>query len=111
SAEASVEYLQVTNGVRVRLRGTGFYDYFSSAIFGLTSGVNPGDEKLQTSPIHLYGGEGEVQVQPAHRTFAWLNLSFFQARQLVPGAVSEALTDLPQARFNLGASLPLGDLF
>jgi hypothetical protein len=56
--------------------------------------------------MQVVGVEGEAKVELSFRTWFWANASFFRAEDL--DGPPSLLTDVPQARFNAGFSLPLG---
>lgn len=53
--------------------------------------------------------EGEARLEASKRANAWVNATFFRAEDLELPSQSRLLTDTPQARFNAGMSMPIGD--
>ncbi len=106
--EIGADLVQVSGEARVRLRANGFYESFTNPIAAVDTSGN-------VVPLHnrqgvrVFGLEGEARLEASKRANAWVNASWFRAEDVGPPSHLKLLTDTPQARFNAGLSLPLGD--
>lgn len=106
--EGGFEYAQTIYEARLKLRGVGFFQNFTDPIttVDLTGNLVPYSNR--PGGVRVVGAEGEARLEAGGRAAAWLNASWFRAEDLATVSQARLLTDLPQARFNAGFSLPLG---
>ncbi|WP_240486659.1 TonB-dependent receptor domain-containing protein [Hyalangium minutum] len=109
TVELGVDVIQASGDSRVRLRGNAFYERFRSPIFPVDTSGNIVPLRNRDLGVRVIGVEGEARLEASKRANAWVNASFFRAEDLELPSQSRLLTDTPQARFNAGVSMPLGD--
>ncbi len=109
TVELGVDLIQAAGESRVRLRGNAFYERFNSPIVPVDTTGNIIPLRNRELGVRVYGVEGEARLEASKRANAWVNASFFRAEDLELPAQSRLLTDTPQARFNAGVSMPIGD--
>lgn len=109
TVELGVDVIQAAGDSRVRLRGNAFYERFRSPIIPVDTSGNIVPLRNRELGVRVYGVEGEARLEASKRANAWVNASFFRAEDLELPAQSRLLTDTPQARFNAGVSMPIGD--
>ncbi len=109
TAELGVDLIQAAGDSRVRLRGNAFYERFRSPIIALDTTGNITPLSNRDLGVRVYGVEGEARLEASKRASAWVNATFFRAEDLELPTQSRLLTDTPQARFNAGMSMPIGD--
>jgi len=109
TVELGVDLIQAAGDSRVRLRGNAFYERFNSPIIPVDNTGNIVPLRNRELGVRVYGIEGEARLEASKRANAWVNASFFRAEDLELPSQSRLLTDTPQARFNVGVSMPIGD--
>jgi outer membrane receptor for ferrienterochelin and colicins len=109
TVELGVDLIQAAGESRVRLRGNAFYERFRSPIIPVDTTGNIVPLRNRELGVRVYGVEGEARLEASKRANAWVNASFFRAEDLELPSQSRLLTDTPQARFNAGVSMPIGD--
>ncbi len=109
TVELGVDLIQAAGESRVRLRANAFYERFRSPIVPVDTTGNIVPLRNRELGVRVYGVEGEARLEASKRANAWVNASFFRAEDLELPAQSRLLTDTPQARFNAGVSMPIGD--
>jgi outer membrane receptor protein involved in Fe transport len=109
TVELGVDLIQAAGDSRVRLRGNAFYERFNSPIVPVDTTGNIVPLRNRELGVRVYGVEGEARLEASKRANAWVNASFFRAEDLELPSQSRLLTDTPQARFNAGLSMPIGD--
>jgi outer membrane receptor protein involved in Fe transport len=109
TVELGVDLIQAAGDSRVRLRGNAFYERFRSPIISLDTSGNIIPLSNRDLGVRVYGVEGEARLEASKRANAWVNATFFRAEDLELPSQSRLLTDTPQARFNAGMSMPIGD--
>ncbi|WP_224360907.1 TonB-dependent receptor plug domain-containing protein [Hyalangium versicolor] len=109
TVELGVDLIQAAGESRVRLRGNAFYERFRSPIIPVDTSGNIIPLRNRELGVRVYGVEGEARLEASKRANAWINASFFRAEDLELPSQSRLLTDTPQARFNAGMSMPIGD--
>jgi outer membrane receptor for ferrienterochelin and colicin len=108
AAEASVEHLSGLGEARLRLRASVFFHRFGNPIAMVDNTGNQVPYRNRTEGVQALGAEGEVRLMLDRRTTAWANASWVRAEDLGTPASARLLTDVPQARFNTGFTVPLG---
>ncbi|MDY7228318.1 TonB-dependent receptor domain-containing protein [Hyalangium rubrum] len=109
TVELGVDLIQAAGDSRVRLRGNAFYERFHSPIIPVDITGNIIPLRNRELGVRVYGVEAEARLEASKRANAWVNASFFRAEDLELPSQSRLLTDTPQARFNAGVSMPIGD--
>jgi outer membrane receptor protein involved in Fe transport len=109
TVELGVDLIQAAGDSRVRLRGNAFYERFSSPIIPVDNTGNIVPLRNRELGVRVFGVEAEARLEASKRANAWVNASFFRAEDLELPSQSRLLTDTPQARFNAGVSMPIGD--
>jgi outer membrane receptor protein involved in Fe transport len=109
TVELGVDLIQAAGDSRVRLRGNAFYEDFRAPIVPLDTTGNIVPLRNRDLGVRVYGVEAEARLEASKRASAWVNASFFRAEDLELPSQSRLLTDTPQARFNAGMSMPMGD--
>ncbi|MFL5350017.1 MAG: TonB-dependent receptor domain-containing protein [Hyalangium sp.] len=109
TVELGVDLIQAAGDSRVRLRGNAFYERFNSPIIALDTSGNIIPLSNRDLGVRVFGVEGEARLEASKRANAWVNATFFRAEDLELPTQSRLLTDTPQARFNAGMSMPIGD--
>ncbi|MBN1208613.1 MAG: TonB-dependent receptor [Myxococcaceae bacterium] len=109
TVELGVDLIQAAGDSRVRLRGNAFYQHFHSPIIPVDTTGNITPLRNRELGVRVFGVEGEARLEASKRANAWVNASFFRAEDLELPSQSRLLTDTPQARFNAGVSMPIGD--
>lgn len=109
TVELGVDVIQTAGDSRVRLRGNAFYERFRSPIIPVDTSGNIVPLRNRELGVRVFGVEGEARLEASKRANAWVNASFFRAEDLELPSQSRLLTDTPQARFNAGMSMPIGD--
>jgi outer membrane receptor for ferrienterochelin and colicins len=109
TVELGVDLIQAAGDSRVRLRGNAFYERFRSPIISLDTTGNIIPLSNRDLGVRVFGVEAEARLEASKRANAWVNASFFRAEDLELPSQSRLLTDTPQARFNAGMSMPIGD--
>lgn len=109
AVELGTDYIQSAGDSRLRLRGNAFYENFLGSIARVdeTGNIVPLDNRQGVRSI---GMEGQVRLESSARANVFINAAWFRAVDVASPPQSQILTDTPQARFNTGASLPIGDL-
>ncbi|WP_395849169.1 TonB-dependent receptor domain-containing protein [Cystobacter fuscus] len=108
--ELGADLIQTAGEARVRLRGNAFYEGFSHPIAAVDTSGNIVPVRNRELGVRVYGVEGEARLEASKRATAWVNASLFRAEDLELPANHLYLTDTPQARFNAGISMPIGDI-
>ncbi|WP_434379923.1 TonB-dependent receptor plug domain-containing protein [Melittangium boletus] len=108
--EAGVDLIRTSGESRVRLRANAFFESFSSPIAAVDTTGNIVPVRNRDLGVNVYGVEGEARLEASRRATAWVNASLFRAEDLELPTTQRYLTDTPQARFNAGLSMPIGDL-
>ncbi len=109
TVELGVDVIQAAGDSRVRLRGNAFYERFHSPIIPVDTSGNIVPLRNRELGVRVFGVEAEARLEASKRANAWVNASFFRAEDLELPSQSRLLTDTPQARFNAGLSMPIGD--
>jgi outer membrane receptor protein involved in Fe transport len=109
TVELGVDLIQAAGDSRVRLRGNAFYESFGAPIIPVDNSGNIVPLRNRELGVRVYGVEGEARLEASKRANAWVNASFFRAEDLELPGQSRLLTDTPQARFNAGMSMPIGE--
>jgi outer membrane receptor protein involved in Fe transport len=109
TVELGVDLIQAAGDSRVRLRANAFYERFRSPIIPVDTSGNIVPLRNRELGVRVYGVEGEARLEASKRANAWVNATFFRAEDLELPSQSRLLTDTPQARFNAGMSMPIGD--
>ncbi|RJS19780.1 hypothetical protein DRW03_21555 [Corallococcus sp. H22C18031201] len=107
--ELGVDLVQTAGDARVRLRGNVFLENFASPIVPVDTTGNIVPLENRELGVRVYGVEGEARLEASRRAAAWINASVSRAQDLELPSQSRLLTDVPQARFNAGVSMPIGD--
>ncbi|PTL77245.1 TonB-dependent receptor domain-containing protein [Vitiosangium sp. GDMCC 1.1324] len=107
--EAGADLIQAAGDARVRLRGNAFFESFSNPIMAVDTSGNIVPVRNRELGVIVYGVEGEARLEASKRANAWVNASVFRAEDQELPANHKYLTDIPQARFNAGVSMPIGD--
>jgi outer membrane receptor protein involved in Fe transport len=107
--EAGADLIQTAGESRVRLRANAFFQSFSNPIIPVDTSGNIVPVRNRELGVRVYGVEGEARLEASKRATAWVNASVFRAEDLELPASHQYLTDTPQARFNAGVSMPIGD--
>ncbi|RYZ37217.1 MAG: hypothetical protein EOO71_28900 [Myxococcaceae bacterium] len=107
--ELGADLLQAAGDTRVRVRGNAFLQNFSSPITPVDTSGNIVPLRNRELGVRVYGVEAEARLEASKRAAAWVNASLSRAQDLELPGQSRLLTDVPQARFNAGVSMPLGD--
>jgi outer membrane receptor protein involved in Fe transport len=109
TVELGVDLIQAAGDSRVRLRGNAFYESFGAPIIPVDTSGNIVPLRNRELGVRVYGVEGEARLEASKRANAWVNASFYRAEDEELPSQSRLLTDTPQARFNAGMSMPIGD--
>ncbi|MCY1042311.1 TonB-dependent receptor [Corallococcus sp. bb12-1] len=107
--ELGADLIQAAGDTRVRVRGNAFLQNFSSPITPVDTSGNIVPLRNRELGVRVYGVEAEARLEASKRAAAWVNASLSRAQDLELPGQSRLLTDVPQARFNAGVSMPLGD--
>jgi len=107
--EAGADLIQTAGESRVRLRANAFFESFSNPIIPVDTSGNIVPVANRELGVRVYGVEGEARLEASKRATAWVNASIFRAEDLELPSSHQYLTDTPQARFNAGMSMPIGD--
>ncbi|HSP79705.1 MAG TPA: TonB-dependent receptor, partial [Myxococcaceae bacterium] len=107
--EAGADLIQTAGEARVRLRANAFFERFTNPIIPVDTTGNIVPLRNRELGVHVYGVEGEARLEASKRATAWVNASLFRAEDLELPQRHRYLTDTPQARFNAGLSMPIGD--
>ncbi|WNG36233.1 TonB-dependent receptor [Archangium violaceum] len=107
--EAGADLIQSSGEARVRLRANAFLESFSNPITAVDTSGNIVPVRNRELGVLVYGVEGEARLEASKRASAWVNASLFRAEDQELPANHKYLTDVPQARFNAGVSMPIGD--
>ncbi|WP_309890338.1 TonB-dependent receptor domain-containing protein [Archangium sp.] len=107
--EAGADLIQTAGESRVRLRANAFFESFSNPIIPVDTSGNIVPVANRELGVRVYGVEGEARLEASKRATAWVNASIFRAEDLELPSKHQYLTDTPQARFNAGMSMPIGD--
>jgi len=108
--EAGADLIRTSGESRVRLRANAFFESFSSPIAAVDTSGNIVPVRNRDLGVRVYGVEAEARLEASRRATAWVNASLFRAEDLELPESQRYLTDTPQARFNAGLSMPIGDL-
>ncbi|WP_426752777.1 TonB-dependent receptor domain-containing protein [Myxococcus sp. Y35] len=106
--ELGADLVQAAGDARVRLRANAYVALFGSPIVPVDTSGNIVPLRNRELGVRVYGVEGEARLEASKRAYAWLNASISRAEDLELPAQSRLLTDVPQARFNAGVSMPIG---
>ncbi|HEX8441003.1 TonB-dependent receptor, partial [Archangium sp.] len=109
TVEAGADLIQTAGESRVRLRANAFFQSFSNPIMSVDTSGNIVPVRNRELGVRVYGAEGEARLEASKRATAWVNASLFRAEDAELTANHKYLTDTPQARFNAGVSMPIGD--
>ncbi len=109
TVEAGADLVQSAGESRVRLRANAFFQSFSNPIMAVDTSGNIVPMRNRELGVLVYGVEGEARLEASKRATAWVNASLFRAEDEELPANHKYLTDTPQARFNAGMSMPIGD--
>ncbi|QRO01526.1 TonB-dependent receptor [Archangium violaceum] len=107
--EAGADLVQAAGDARVRLRANAFFESFSDPIMAVDTSGNIVPVRNRELGVLVYGLEGEARLEASKRANAWVNASLFRAEDKELPTNHQYLTDIPQARFNAGVSMPIGD--
>lgn len=107
--EAGADLIQAAGDARVRLRANAFFESFSNPIAAVDTSGNIVPVRNRELGVIVYGVEGEARLEASKRATAWVNASLFRAEDQELPENHKYLTDTPQARFNAGVSMPIGD--
>lgn len=107
--EAGADLIQVSGDSRVRIRANAFLESFSNPIAAVDTSGNIVPVRNRELGVIVYGVEGEARLEASKRATTWVNASLFRAEDQELPASHRYLTDVPQARFNAGVSMPIGD--
>jgi outer membrane receptor protein involved in Fe transport len=107
--EAGADLIQTAGESRVRLRGNAFFESFSNPIIPVDTSGNIVPVRNRELGVLVYGVEGEARLEASKRANAWINASVSRAEDQELPAKHRYITDTPQARFNAGVSMPIGD--
>ncbi|MFE8599643.1 TonB-dependent receptor domain-containing protein [Archangium violaceum] len=107
--EAGADLIQVSGESRVRIRANAFLESFSNPIAAVDTSGNIVPVRNRELGVLVYGVEGEARLEASRRATTWINASLFRAEDQALPANHRFLTDTPQARFNAGVSMPIGD--
>ncbi len=107
--EAGADLIQVSGESRVRIRANAFLESFSNPIAAVDTSGNIVPVRNRELGVVVYGVEGEARLEASKRATTWINASLFRAEDQAVPANHRYLTDTPQARFNAGVSMPIGD--
>jgi outer membrane receptor protein involved in Fe transport len=107
--EVGADLVQAAGESRVRLRANAFLEMFDSPIVQVDTTGNIAPVRNRELGVRVYGVEGEARLEASKRAVAWINASLVRAEDLELPAQSRLLTDTPQARFNAGVSMPIGE--
>jgi outer membrane receptor protein involved in Fe transport len=107
--ELGADLVQAAGDSRVRLRANAFLEQFASPIVSVDTSGNIVPVLNRELGVRVYGVEGEARLEASKRAVAWINASLLRAEDLELPEQSRLLTDTPQARFNAGVSMPIGD--
>ncbi|NOK16755.1 TonB-dependent receptor plug domain-containing protein [Corallococcus carmarthensis] len=107
--ELGVDLVQAAGDTRVRVRANGFLQNFASPITPVDTSGNIVPLRNRELGVRVYGVEAEARLEASKRAAAWVNASLSRAQDLELPEQARLLTDVPQARFNAGVSMPLGD--
>ncbi|MHA7630617.1 TonB-dependent receptor plug domain-containing protein [Corallococcus sp. M7] len=107
--ELGMDLVQAAGDTRVRVRANAFLQNFASPITPVDTSGNIVPLRNRELGVRVYGVEAEVRLEASKRAVAWVNASLSRAQDLELPEQSRLLTDVPQARFNAGVSMPLGD--
>ncbi len=109
TVEAGADLIQSAGESRVRLRANAFFQSFSNPITAVDTSGNIVPMRNRELGVLVYGVEGEARLEASKRATAWVNASLFRAEDQELPDNHKYLTDTPQARFNAGMSMPIGD--
>lgn len=106
--ELGTDYIQAAGDARVRLRGNAFYENYLASIARVdeTGNIVPLDNR---EGVRSVGVEAEGRLEASARANMFVNAAWFRAVDVETAPQSQLLTDTPQARFNVGGTLPLGE--
>ncbi|WP_338267723.1 TonB-dependent receptor plug domain-containing protein [Corallococcus caeni] len=107
--ELGADLVQAAGDSRVRVRANVFLQNFASPITPVDTSGNIVPLRNRELGVRVYGVEAEARLEASKRAAAWVNASLSRAQDLELPEQSRLLTDVPQARFNAGVSMPLGD--
>ncbi|MBN8232264.1 TonB-dependent receptor [Corallococcus macrosporus] len=107
--ELGMDLVQAAGDTRVRVRANAFLQNFASPITPVDTSGNIVPLRNRELGVRVYGVEAEARLEASKRAVAWVNASLSRAQDLELPEQSRLLTDVPQARFNAGVSMPLGD--
>lgn len=107
--ELGMDLVQAAGDTRVRVRANAFLQNFASPITPVDTSGNIVPLRNRELGVRVYGVEAEARLEASKRAVAWVNASLSRAQDLEVPEQSRLLTDVPQARFNAGVSMPLGD--
>ncbi|RKH67201.1 TonB-dependent receptor plug domain-containing protein [Corallococcus aberystwythensis] len=107
--ELGMDLVQAAGDSRVRVRANAFLQNFASPITPVDTSGNIVPLRNRELGVRVYGVEAEARLEASKRAVAWVNASLSRAQDLELPDQSRLLTDVPQARFNAGVSMPLGD--
>ncbi|RKH90875.1 TonB-dependent receptor [Corallococcus sp. AB045] len=107
--ELGMDLVQAAGDTRVRVRANAFLQNFASPITPVDTSGNIVPLRNRELGVRVYGVEAEARLEASKRAAAWVNASLSRAQDLELPEQSRLLTDVPQARFNAGVSMPLGD--
>ncbi|NPC49257.1 TonB-dependent receptor [Corallococcus sp. AB032C] len=107
--ELGIDLVQAAGDTRVRVRANAFLQNFASPITPVDTSGNIVPLRNRELGVRVYGVEAEARLEASKRAAAWVNASLSRAQDLEVPEQARLLTDVPQARFNAGVSMPLGD--
>lgn len=107
--ELGADLVQAAGDTRVRVRANAFLQNFASPITPVDTSGNIVPLRNRELGVRVYGVEAEARLEASKRAAAWVNASLSRAQDLELPDQARLLTDVPQARFNAGVSMPLGD--
>ncbi len=109
AVELGVDWLGAVGDGHVRFAGGAFYDSYLNPIARVDTTGTSAPLRNRVPGVRAFGLEGEGQLELSARTRFWVNASWFRAEDLETPEPFRLITDVPQARFNIGATLPVGE--
>lgn len=107
--ELGVEHVQAVQSARFKLNGTLFYEHVSNAIAWVDTTGNLAPWRNRPQGVGAFGVEAEARLEASERMSTWVTAGWSRAEDYGTAQQARLLTDTPQARFNAGTTLPLGD--
>jgi len=108
TVELGVEATVAMADTKVRLRGNGYFNNFSSPIMAVDTTGNIIPLQNRAKGVQVFGAEAELRFEVSSRAYTFLNYSYFRANDLSAPDGFQYLTDVPQYRLNWAAQIPIG---